>query len=193
MTHPFDGFWDMTHERRGNGISAAIIYIIWVFVWIINAGFKGFLYKDINAQFSLLKTISVAVLPIVLWCLCNWAVSTLLDGDGKPSHIVMATAYALVPFMLAQIPCVILSNLLTLEGGMFITILGAFGIIWTALLLVASVITIHSYTLKRSVGVIILILCAMAIVVFLAVLVFNLLDQMRYFLINVYKEIVINM
>ncbi len=193
MTHPFDGFWDMTHERRGNGISAAIIYIIWVFVWIINAGFKGFLYKDINAQFSLLKTISVAVLPIVLWCLCNWAVSTLLDGDGKPSHIVMATAYALVPFMLAQIPCVILSNLLTLEGGMFITILGAFGIIWTALLLIASVITIHSYTLKRSVGVIILILCAMAIVVFLAVLVFNLLDQMRYFLINVYKEIVINM
>ena len=193
MTHPFDGFWDMTHERRGNNISAAIIYIVWVVVWIANAGFKGFLYKELNQEFSLIKTISVAVLPIILWCVCNWAVSTLLDGDGKPSHIIMATAYALVPLMLCQIPCVILSNLLTLEGGMFITVISGFGVAWTAVLLIASVITVHNYTLKRTVGVILLILCAMAIVVFLAVLVFNLLDQMRYFLINLYKEIVINM
>lgn len=193
MTHPFDGFWDMTHERRGNNVSVAIIYFVWVMVWIANAGLKGFLYKEINQEFSLIKTISVAVLPVILWCICNWAVSTLLDGDGKPSHIIMATAYALVPLMLCQIPCVILSNLLTLEGGMFITVISGFGVAWTAILLVASVITVHNYTLKRTVGVIILILCAMAIVVFLAVLVFNLLDQMRYFLINLYKEIVINM
>ena len=193
MIHPFDGFWDMVHEKRGKKSSAAIIYVIWVFTWIINNGFTGFLFKELNSEFSLIKTISVAVLPIVLWCLCNWAVSTLLDGDGKPSHIIMATAYALVPYILCQLPCVLLTNLLTLDQGMLISILSAFGMIWTGILLVASVITVHNYTLKRSVGVIVLILCAMAIVVFLAVMIFNLVDQMRYFLVNIYKEIIINM
>lgn len=105
----------------------------------------------------------------------------------------MGTAYALVPLILCQIPCILLTNILTLEQTMFITVISGFGVLWTAILLIASVITVHNYTLKRSVGVIILILCAMAIVVFLAVLVFNLVDQMRYFFINVYKEIVINM
>ena len=193
MTHPFDGFWDMVHEKRGNKTSVTILYSLWVLISVAYEGLKGFLYQPLNSEFVLVKAISISVLPVVLWCLCNWAVSTLLDGDGKPSHIIMGTAYALVPYMFTQVICLVLTNILTLEQSAFIGIISGFGLIWTGILLVASVISIHNYSLTRSVAVIVLIIFAMAVVVFLSMLVFNLIDQMRYFLIGLYKEIVINM
>lgn len=193
MTHPFDGFWDMTHEKRGNMISASIIYGAWVLVWILDKGITGFLFKELNSEFRLLEVLSIAFLPMILWCICNWAVSTLMDGDGKPSAIVMSTAYALTPYIIFKFITVLLSNVLTLDQSMVITVLMMFGTVWCAILLLVSVIQVHNYTLGRSVGVIFLIIAAMAIVVFLAIMMLNLVDQMRFFLLNLYQEFIINM
>lgn len=193
MLHPFDGFWDMSHEKRGNMASAFIIYGAWILVWVLDRGIKGFLFQPLNSEFRLLEVLSISFLPVLLWCVCNWAVSTLLDGDGKPSTIMMATAYALVPYILFKFVEVILSNVLTLDQSMVLSVLLLFGTVWCVILLVASVIVVHNYTLTRSVGVIVLIIAAMAIVIFLAIMLLNLVDQMRFFLLNLYQEIVINM
>ena len=193
MLHPFDGFWDMTHEKRGNMGSAFLIYGAWVVIWILDKGITGFLFKPLGSEFRLVEVLSIAFLPVILWCVCNWAVSTLLDGDGKPSAIIMSTAYALAPYILFKFFYVLLSNVLTLDQSMVLSVMILFGTVWCVILLVASVITIHNYTLSRSVGVIVLIIAAMAIVVFLAIMLLNLVDQMRFFLLNLYQELVINM
>ncbi len=190
--HPFDGFWDMTHEKRGKMSSACILYGAWVLVWIMDKGMTGFLFRPLNSEFRLLEVLGISVLPVLLWCVCNWAVSTLMDGDGKPSVIVMATAYALAPYIAFKFFAVLLSNVFTLDQGTVLTVMIGFGTIWCVILLVASVITVHNYTLGRSVEVIALIVAAMAIVIFLAILLLNLVDQMRYFLWNLYRELVIN-
>lgn len=174
-------------------ISASIIYGAWVLVWILDKGITGFLFKELNSQFRLVEVLSIAFLPVILWCICNWAVSTLMDGDGKPSAIVMSTAYALTPYIIFKFITVLLSNVLTLDQSMVITVLMMFGTVWCAILLLVSVIQVHNYTLGRSVGVIFLIIAAMAIVVFLAIMMLNLVDQMRFFLLNLYQEFIINM
>ena len=190
MIHPFDGYWDMTHEKKGCMKSGIIIYILYIFSWIFEGQFTGFLYSS-QSEFELIKTLGIAVIPVVLWCLCNWAVSTLLDGEGKPSAIVLSTAYALLPYMIVKYVSVVLSNMLTLEQSMFIIIPTAFALIWTAFLLFSSVVTIHCYSAKQAIGTILLIIFAMAIVLFLAILVINLVQQMAYFVISIYSQLII--
>ncbi len=190
MIHPFDGYWDMTHEKKGCMKSGIIIYLSYVFACVLEGQFTGFLHRA-SDEFNLLKTIGFAVIPIVLWCLCNWSVSTLLDGEGKPSAIILSTAYAILPYTVVKLVCIALSNVVTLEQAMFITLPTAFALVWTAFLLFSSVVTIHGYSAKQAVGTIILTIFAMAIVLFLAVLVINLVQQMAYFIVSIYNQLVI--
>lgn len=191
--HPFDGFWDMTHEGRGKLSSACILYGIWILTCLISDAFTGFLFKPIGGQFNLIMSLCTAVLPVFLWCVCNWAVATLMDGDGTPRAIAMSTAYALAPLIVSKLASVLLSNVLTLDQGMILTVIGGIGTVWFVMLLMASVITVHNYTLTRTLAVTVIIIGAMGTVIFLGILLLNLVDQMRYSLLNLYREIVINM
>ena len=58
-------------------------------------------------------------------------------------------------------------------------------------MLFVAVITVHDFTLPRSIGTIIVTLVGMAIVIFLLLLVFNLVQQMAYFLISIYNQLII--
>ena len=116
-----------------------------------------------------------------------------MEGDGTPKQIVMATSYALVPFTLANILCIPLTYFLTEEESMFMTVLMLFGIIWSGFLLLTAVITVHDFTLMRAIGTIIITLIGIAIVIFLFLLVFNLVQQMAYFVISIYNQLIIRL
>ena len=44
--HPFDGFWDLKHERRGSRKAATVILLILVINSILKTQFTGFLYNS---------------------------------------------------------------------------------------------------------------------------------------------------
>ena len=76
---------------------------------------------------------------------------------------------------------------------MFMTVLMLFGIIWSGFLLLTAVITVHDFTLMRAIGTIIITLIGIAIVIFLFLLVFNLVQQMAYFVISIYNQLIIRL
>jgi len=193
MTHPFKGFWDMNHEHKGNIISVIIIYIAYVLVSICSEQYSAFLFTDVQSEFNLITALCTAIVPVLLWCVCNWSVTTLTDGDGKPLEIAMATAYALVPYMLFTAVSIPLTYVFTKEEAMFITIIKLFGIVWTAFLLLVSNITVHDFTLPKAIGTIVITIVGILIVIFLALLVFNLVQQMAYFIISIYNQLIIRL
>lgn len=191
MTHPFDGFWDMTREKRGNLKSATLLYGVFVGLMLIRSSCSGFLFTEIGKDFDILATLMLAIIPIVLWCLCNWAVSTLFDGDGKLSTIYMSGAYCLTPYIITAVPAVLLSNFLTLEETMILYVVEGFAVLWCVFLLFAAMVTIHGYSGKKAIGIIIATIVGMAAVIFLIVLLFNIVQQMLIFLLSIYNEILI--
>ncbi len=193
MTHPFKGFWDMTHENKGNMLSAAIIYFAYVISSICSDQYSAFIFSDVKSDFNLLTSLCTAIVPVFLWCVCNWSVTTLTDGDGKPSEIAMATAYALVPYILLNTLCIPLTYFLTEEEAIFITVIKIFAIAWTAFLLLISNITIHDFTLSKAIATIAITIVGILVVIFLTLLVFNLVQQMAYFIISIYNQLVIRL
>lgn len=188
--HPFKGFWDLKHERKGNFGAAAILLLLVTVTFVARQQMSGFLFGgDTQTDTGVLLTISSVLLPFFLWCVSNWCVTTLMDGEGRFSDIVMVSAYALTPLFLIQLPLVLLSNVLTQSESGFYTFFMVVSVAWAAFLLVVGIMTVHQFTMGKTLGTILIALVGMVIMVFLFFLLFVLIQQMINFVLLLREEL----
>ncbi|HEY8363027.1 MAG TPA: YIP1 family protein [Tissierellaceae bacterium] len=189
--HPFDGFWDLKYEKRGNLKAAFVLLILVIITYIVQRQYTGFLfnYNDLTKLNVMMEIISV-FLPFVLWCISNWCVTTLADGEGSFKDIVISTSYALAPIIIINIPLVILSRIISLEEGAFYYFFSYLSIIWSIWLIIIGTMTTHQYSLRKTLVVIPVIIIGMGIIAFIALLFFNVIQRIMGFVYTVYREIV---
>ncbi len=191
MFHPFDGFWDLKHEKRGSLTAALIIVGLLCVQQIFKTQFTGFIYNPEydGVSLNVLKEIAIVLGTFLLWCVANWSLTTLMNGEGSFKDIVMASAYAMAPFFIIGFPLIFLSNIMSEDYESFYYLLLYISIGWSALLMVSSVLVIHQYTLGKTILTTVLIVVAMAVIIFLLLLFFNLISQMVGFITGLYWEI----
>ena len=102
----------------------------------------------------------------------------------------MGTAYAMTPYILIQLPLVLLSNVVTEEEGAFYVYFGYFSFVWCGLLIVASVMMIHDFLLGKAFLSLIFSAVGMLVIVFLMVLFFSLISDGFAYFYSLYKEII---
>lgn len=194
ILHPFDGFWDMKYEGKGKVRIALIILVMMVLNVVLQRQFAGFLVNFNDPRLlNSLDDIQYTVLPFLLFCISNWAITTLMEGEGKFSEIVMATGYALLPLVLINFPLTYISRFLTMEETAFYYLLNGFAVIWFFYLLFVGIMTVHQYTPFKTVMTLLLTVIAMGIVVFLGTLLFSMAVQMYYFVVDIYRELLFRM
>lgn len=188
--HPFNGFWDLKNERRGRIESAVIIFVTLMVTYILKRQISGFLfnYNDLT-KLNIFNEAMKVVIPVVLWCISNWCITTLVYGEGSFKDIVITTAYAVVPLIIVNIPLILLSNIIIKEEGTFYYFFSALAIVWTAFLIFIGIMTVHQYTPRESLLVIIATIFSMSVIIFITLLFFNLIQQLVTFSYTVYKEI----
>lgn len=187
--HPFDGFWDLKHEKRGS-LRGAMTYLALTIL--------AFTYNDIGAPYlvnpygtysSLFTTALGVIVPFALWCVANWCLTTLFDGEGSFKDIVVATGYALVPIPLMMFPFTIAMNVLLLNelslATMFITI----GFVWTGLLIFVGSMITHDYSIAKNLLMCISTLVGMAFIMFIGVLFSSLFTKIVSFVSNIIIEL----
>ena len=92
ITHPFDGFWCAQRERRGDVRAATILIALVTLVSVLSNHLTGFIFNENSGKSSnLLAEILGIVVPVVLWCVAHWSITTLLDGEGSFRDIYIAT------------------------------------------------------------------------------------------------------
>jgi hypothetical protein len=191
MFHPFDGFWDMKHEKRGALSASLVIMLMAVLTEIVGIRGTGFIFNFVNMNDANVPVKAIGtVLPFLLWCVANWCLTTLMDGEGSFKDIVMATCYAVTPKVLVGILMIFLSKVLTLEEGSLYYMLGVIGDIWMIALLLLGTMIIHQYTISKTVLTSVLTVVGMGLIIFIALLFFSLLKQMYGFVYMVYREII---
>ncbi|MEC0369174.1 YIP1 family protein [Paenibacillus chibensis] len=190
MLHPFNGFWEMKYERKGRLSVAFVIMVLLVVAMIVKRQFNGFVINFNNPeQLSSLDELKFIVLPFLLWCIANWSLTTLMDGEGKFTEIIIATAYSLLPLVLIYFPQVLYSNVITADESSFYYLLNTIAMIWFVWLLFTGTMTVHQYSAGKTVITMLLTLVVMGIIIFLGVLFFSMLQQMINFVSSIYKEI----
>ena len=189
MFHPFDGSWCAKHEKRGNAGSATILLVILVLVTIFANRASGYIfnYND-PAESNLFAEIIGVLAPLLLWCIVNWSVTTLMDGEGSFRDIYISTAYAMTPMILFTLLQTVFSWFLTQDGQEIYDLLGTVGVIWTAFLVFVGMMTIQQYSFKKTIFTIIIDIVGMLVVLFLFLLFFALIQQLINFLYVLYTE-----
>ena len=112
-----------------------------------------------------------------------------MDGEGKMKDILIATGYALLPIILIRLPMVVMSLAITAEEGTFYYVLDTVSYLWAGALVFFGTMVTHQYSLKKTVLTCLCTILGMAIILFIGLLFFNVIQQMLTFIITVYKEI----
>jgi len=187
---PFNGFWAMKYEGKGRVWLSLVILLLLTIMFILKRQYSGFLlYPSKDMVVNSLDELKFIVLPFFLWCISNWSITTLMDGEGKFNEIVMATGLAVIPLLLVQGPLLLFSRVMTMKEASFYNLIESFGYLWFIVLLFVGMLTVHQYNIPKTIATIFLTLLAMAIIVFLAMLIASLLQQIISFGTTIYQEI----
>ena len=184
ITHPLDGFWDLTHERRGTIAAANTILILTLLARILKLQYTSFIFNAVYwPEVNILMQLASVLFPLALWCVGNWALTTLFDGKGRLGQVYMATCYAMLPYPLIQFPLIVVSNMVTVEEGQFYAVLSVLSLVWAAALIIAAMMQIHEYSMSKTILFTFASLFAMLVIVFILLLLFSMISQcISYFI-----------
>lgn len=192
--HPFKGYWDVKYEGKGRLNIALLILFLLTLVMILQRQFTAFIVNFNNPnELNSLDELQFIVLPFIIWCVANWSITTLMDGEGKFKEIIIATAYALMPMIIISIITTIMSHFITREEAAFFYFLDALGLIWFIFLLFVGVMTVHQYTVAKTIATFFLSFIVMGIIIFLGLLSFSLIQQIYAFVETIFREIAYRM
>ncbi|MBE6631489.1 MAG: hypothetical protein E7623_02175 [Ruminococcaceae bacterium] len=187
--HPFDGFWDLKHEKRGS-VRAALVYILAVVAAMTyNSIGKGYVFAPMKSYSSIYVTMISVLVPLLLWVVSNWCLTTLFEGEGSMKDIFIATCYSLLPIVLTMVPATLLTNVLTLNEAKIVTLVTSIGAVWAALLIFFGMITTHDYTTFKGIATSLGTIVGMAFIIFIITLFGTLIMKIVTFVMNIITEV----
>ena len=191
LAHPFKAFWEIKAENTGSVASATFLLVLLLIASTLKGVYSGYIFNPQNgAFFPVLKNLLVYILVFFVYCVANWCLTCLFDGEGTFKDIYKATVYSVIPMIAAYIIAIPLSNFLSLREAAFYTILVNFSYIWVGLLIFISNTVTHNYTFFKTLLMLLCIAVGMAVIFYIGLLFINLLNQMTGFAEAIFKEIV---
>ena len=167
--HPFDGFWDLKHEKRGSFRAACTILGAVIVTFYYQAIGQGYLLNPQEEYSTLFAVILSVGAPFALWTIANWCLTTLFDGEGSYKDIFIATCYALMPTVLIMIPTTIASNFLVAEELDILSVINAFAFIWAGLLIFFGMMVTHDYSMGKNFLTTLGTIVGMVVIMFIAI------------------------
>ncbi len=189
ICHPFDAFYEIRFRGKGSAGLAVLILLVFGVLQCVSYQYTGFIINTNDlASMNSISIFLTWVLGLVLFIVSNWSVTTLLNGKGNMTDILTVVSYSLVPVTCTLIFQVFASNFIIAEEAMIVYVITGVGFVWTIFMLLAGLCVIHEYGFGKTVVSIFLTFVAAAIIMFLGILFFTLIEQMVLFIVSVGRE-----
>ena len=189
ILHPFDGFWDLKHEKRGS-VRASIVFVAaTILAFFYQSIGQGYLMNPEGKYDSVWVQIIGVLVPLFLFIVANWCLTTLFEGEGSFKDIFIACSYSLVPVPLLLIPVTLASNFVTNAEIDIIGFISTLSFIWLGLLVFFGTQVTHDYTMGKNIITILGTLVGMVFIMFLALLFSTLVTKMVSLITNIVTEI----
>ena len=188
--HPFDGFWDLIHEKRGSLAAATTWLALFLITRVLELMFTNFQFINAPLQYiNVFEQMASLLFPFLILCLANWSLTTLFDGKGRFKDIYMAMCYALVPYVLIQLPLVFVSNIIAFDEAAFYSVLLSVSLIWCLLLAFVGLMQVHDYGPGKTIIFVIATILGTLIILFLMLVFLSLLSDALSYFVSLYREI----
>jgi len=180
LRHPLDTFYDIKHHGKSSVLTATLIYLMCFVVFSLSYTFTGFLFRW-NFYQNLPELLAIFLVIITLFVVVSYLVSSVNDGEGSFVNMYISCAYAMSPFLLASVPIIFLSMILTQNESFVYSLVISVSIVWTVLLQFIMVKEIQDYSIRDTVKNIVLTVFGGVVVVFVVFVLYLLLQQVYEF------------
>lgn len=189
LTHPFDGFWDLKHEKRGSVRGATFWVVLAVLAFTYQSVGQSYLFNPTGATSSIFIQAVSILMPLFLWVVSNWCLTTLFDGEGSLKDIYIATGYSLMPLPLFIIPSVLLTHIFTLNEQGIVTMLVTFAWVLVGILVFCGMMITHGYSLFKNLITCIATIVGAAFIMFVLLLFTGLIQKIIGFVSSIITEL----
>lgn len=189
--HPFDAFYEIKWRKKGNMLLATLLLLLFGITFVLQAQYNGFIMNT-NLKFKInsLVIIIINIVPILLFVVSNWSVSTLYNGKAKMKDLYLLSCYSLFPVILINLISIPLSNIVIMEEVPLLVSLQSFGFAWFIFLMFTGLITMQEFTIQENIMTLLATLVAAIVIIFLLALYFSLMEQLFIFLTTIVKELI---
>ncbi|MCL2488494.1 MAG: YIP1 family protein, partial [Oscillospiraceae bacterium] len=189
--HPIAGFWEIKREKRGSLRAAFVLLGLACISFCYQATGPAYLFNLAGIQTVRLSSQVInMVVPVLLWCVASWSLTTLMSGEGSFKDIFIATCYALIPLILILVPVTIATNFLSLDEEAFINFFKSLAYGWMAFLIIFGSMVTQDYHFSKNMITVILSVVGMGIIMFLTLLLFSLTGKITGFFTGIYDELI---
>ena len=175
LTHPFDGFYAMKYQNEGTLKLAFFNLFLLILANMINLQYTSLIVTQQNPlTLNSINNVSIMLAMLALFCISNWSVTSLTDGEGRLKDIFMSICYAMTPLIFTVLLATLVSRGISVEEVGFYNMILTVGVVYFVFLVFCGLVVVHNYGAVKSVVTIFLTFVAMATIVFLIALLFTL-------------------
>ena len=187
--HPFDGFWDLKHEKRGSVRAGATFLGITILAFWYQGIGQGYIINPRGDTMTFFGAVLAVGVPFALWVVANWCLTTLFEGEGSLKDIFITTSYSLLPLVFVIVPTTIASNFVLTEEANLLSVIVVFGFVWAGFLIFFGSMVTHDYTMGKNFIMTLSTILGMLIIMFIALLFSTLLGKLVSFVTNIVTEL----
>lgn len=191
MFHPIVGFNYMKKDRTHfNYLPIVVILVLMVFAKIFSMYVTHYPLRTVNLRTAnLLMECLVVVVPVLLWVVSSYLLTTIMGGEVMFRECLMACCYSLLPYIIINIPMTIITNVLDANQVGLVNTINNIALLYVFLLLFINLKEMNHYTVLEAVGITILGLLTMILLCAVAALVAALTLRFVTFLQEVISEV----
>jgi DNA-binding beta-propeller fold protein YncE len=191
MRHPIDCLYDLKCRARGSAFAAGVLYLLALIVCFVDRILGSFVFGGgvgwrADPGVMLLTT----VLPVALFWIGSYLVSSINDGEGTLRQTFTAFGYAFAPYIVFTLLFTVLSHALTLREEFILFFLRFLVTGYTCVLIFLAVKETYGYNAKRTVSNLLLTAGFMLIAALAMIILFVLWRQLLGFCSEIFGEAV---
>lgn len=165
MGHPFKGFDDIKLEGEGKTSVGVTILVVQAFVAVLNFVYRGFIANMADPyDLNVLLILATSIAPVLLFCIGNWSITTLMDGSGTIREIFLALTYSMYLSIPLNLVSIVLSNVLVEEEMAVATFFSTLAMVIFLLYAFIGLIVVHDFTFLRAIAAVLLSFVAILII-----------------------------
>ncbi|MBQ4255593.1 MAG: YIP1 family protein, partial [Bacilli bacterium] len=170
IRRPRETIYEIKYKKRASLYGAIFLYVLFAALQILKVYLTGYLFNDVGRSDGL-RTILFSTLPLLFLVICNYAVSSVRDGEGKLKDIFIGFIYALSPYLILALPLFLLSNALTFNEAAIFHLVEWAVYIWCGANIIFTVMELHDYSFWQAIlNILLTLVCFVLILAFALIL-----------------------
>lgn len=112
--NPMDAYYGIKRENKTSVLSATILYVFFVIIYLADKYLRGYIYSNITiGQYSVFKDAAVIIGILILFILCHYLICSITEGEASLKNVYSGIIYSLMPYLLLKPIAIILTHMLT--------------------------------------------------------------------------------